>query len=245
MKPKRCVSTWTAYRVNGFKFHTEARSVGKRTYNCGVGVCGTGEGDIENDYYGVLEDIVQIEYVGEPLKRCVLFSCEWFDPTLNRGTRSHKLSNLIEVHRTRRYRKYDPFIFPNTASQVYFMPHADRSRDRANWLVVIPTKPRARVDQQYTLPTAYQQTDMTTIVEPANDAIPASLVDESAPPEEVNDEIGFSFIQGNDEIDEVENDEDDEEGEWDDGNETDEAEENLHLYDDDDDDIDDDEDADD
>jgi len=35
-----------------------------------------GEGDIENDYYGVLDDIVQIEYVGEPLKRCVLFSCQ-------------------------------------------------------------------------------------------------------------------------------------------------------------------------
>ena len=67
-KPNRYVSTWMAYRVNGFKFHTKARSIGKRTYNCGVGVCDTGEGDIENDYYGVLEDIVQIEYVGEPLK---------------------------------------------------------------------------------------------------------------------------------------------------------------------------------
>ena len=76
---------------------------------------------------------------------------------------------------------------------------------------------------------------MATIVEPANEAIPASLVDESAPPEEVNDEIGFSFIQGNDKIDEVENGEDDEEGEWDDGHETDEAEENLHVSDDDDD----------
>jgi len=61
-----------------------------------------GEGNIKNDYYDVLKDIVQTEYVGEPLKRCVLFSYEWFDPTLNRGTRSHKLNKLIEVHRTRR-----------------------------------------------------------------------------------------------------------------------------------------------
>jgi len=122
------------------------------------------------------------------------------------------------------------------------MPHTDRSTDRANWLVVIPTKLRARVYKQYTLPTAYQQTDITTIVEPVKDNILASLVDESAPSKEVNDEIGFSFIQGNDEIDEVENDEGDEEGEWDDGNETDEAEENLYLYHDDDDDNDDDDD---
>jgi len=52
------VSMWTTYRVNGFKFHTEAHSIGKRTYNYGVGVEGMGEGDIENDYYGVLKDIV-------------------------------------------------------------------------------------------------------------------------------------------------------------------------------------------
>jgi len=49
-------------------------------------VCGIGEGHIENDYYGVLEDIIEIEYVDEPIKRCGLFSYEWFDHTLNRGT---------------------------------------------------------------------------------------------------------------------------------------------------------------
>ena len=58
--------------------------------------------------------------------------------------------------------------------------------------------------------------------------------------------MGFSFIQGNDEIDELENDEGDKKGHWDDGNEIDEAKENLHLYNDDDDDDDnDDDDADD
>jgi len=128
------------------------------------------------------------------------------------------------------------------------MPHANRSRDRANWLVVIPIKSRVRVDKQYTLPIAYQQTDLTTLVEPVNDVISTSLVDESAPPEEVNDEMGFSFIQVNDEIDEVEDDKGDEEDKWNDGDETDEVEENLHLHDDDDnddDDNDDDDDADD
>ena len=50
---------------------------------------------------------------------------------------------------------------------------------------------------------------ITTIIDPINDTIPTSLVDESAPPKEVNDEMGFSFIQGNDKIDEVENDEGD------------------------------------
>jgi len=40
------------------------------------GVCGMGEGNIENDYYGILKDIVHIDFVNEPLKKCVLFSCE-------------------------------------------------------------------------------------------------------------------------------------------------------------------------
>ena len=87
---------------------------------------------------------------------------------------------------------------------------------------------------------------MMTIVEPVHDAIPTSLVDESVAIEEVNDEIEFSFIQVDDEIDKVEDDEGDEEDEWDNGDETDKVEENLHLCDDNDNDDDnDDDDADD
>lgn len=55
VKPNQYVSTCMAYKVNRFKFHTEAHSVGKKTYNCDVGVCGLGECDIENDYYGLLK----------------------------------------------------------------------------------------------------------------------------------------------------------------------------------------------
>ena len=75
---------------------------------------------------------------------------------------------------------------------------------------------------QYTLPIAYQQTSMTTRVERMNDVILTSLMDESARMEEVNDDMGFSFIQVSEDIDEAEKDEGDEEGEWDDENETNE-----------------------
>ena len=59
----------------------------------------------------------------------------------------------------------------------------------------MPTKPRVRVDAQYALPIAYQQMGMTTIVERVNDAIPISLVDDSVPPKEVNDDIGFHLFK--------------------------------------------------
>jgi len=72
-----------------------------------------------------------------------------------------------------------------------------------------------------------------------NDVMPISLVDESAPPKEVNVDMSLSFIQVNDNIDEAEEDEGDEKGKWDDGNETNEEQGDIHLYDNDDDDDDD------
>ena len=80
MKPNRHVSTWTTYRVNGLKFHIEARSVGMKTYDRGVGMCGTREGDIKNDYYDVLRHFIETEYQSKPLERCVLFNYEWLIP---------------------------------------------------------------------------------------------------------------------------------------------------------------------
>ena len=47
---------------------TQKPAASEREHIIMVLVFVTGEGNIENDYYGVLKDIVQIEYVGEPLK---------------------------------------------------------------------------------------------------------------------------------------------------------------------------------
>ena len=88
---------------------------------------------------------------------------------------------------------------------------------------------------QYTLPIAYQKMGTTTLVEPMNDIISTSFVDESALSKKVNDHIPFSFIQVNDDIDEAEEDKGGEKGKLDDRNETDEEQGDIHLYDDDDD----------
>ena len=77
---------------------------------------------------------------------------------------------------------------------------------------------------------------MTKLGELINDVILKSLMDESAPPEDINDNLDFSFIQVNDNIDEAEGDDSDEEGEQDDRNKIDEEGRDIHLYDDEDDD---------
>jgi hypothetical protein len=152
--PLRIVKTWPIYFVNGFKFHTKEHSIGKSTINCGVCVKGTGYGEYENDFYGQLEEIVQIEYPGLPLKMVMLFKCEWFDPTIGRGKKVDETHGIIQIRHNRHYGKYDPFIIAQKAIQVYFAPHPIRTRSNADWWFVIKTKARGVIEDSNS---AYQE----------------------------------------------------------------------------------------
>ncbi|XP_039145439.1 uncharacterized protein LOC120282664 [Dioscorea cayenensis subsp. rotundata] len=79
---------YTGYIVNGFRFHTKARERWLKTQNSGVVVTSKMmsyassrdarpiEGEI--NYYGVLTDIIQLNYSGR--FKVVLFKCDWIDP---------------------------------------------------------------------------------------------------------------------------------------------------------------------
>ncbi|XP_055960503.1 uncharacterized protein LOC130015062 [Mercurialis annua] len=79
--PLRSVKTFKGYYVNGFKFNTEEYVEDRVTMNSGVCVKGSLYGPAESDFYGVLTDIIELEYPALPIKRMVLFKCNWFDPT--------------------------------------------------------------------------------------------------------------------------------------------------------------------
>ncbi|KAG5059778.1 hypothetical protein JHK85_000826 [Glycine max] len=55
---------------------------------------------MENDYYGVLIDNVEVEYTGWPNKNLVLFKCDWFDSS-SHGTRIDNYGNE-EIKKSRR-----------------------------------------------------------------------------------------------------------------------------------------------
>ena len=74
--PRKKVLTWPIYFVNGFNFHIEEWSIGKQIVNYGVCVKGEHSGDKETYYYGVIKEIMQLEYIGEPRKQLVLFNCQ-------------------------------------------------------------------------------------------------------------------------------------------------------------------------
>ena len=106
--------------MHGIRFHTRARSAHKKTYSCGVLVKGTTLGAVDGvDYYGVLKEVLRVEYPGEPIKRCVLFRCDWFDPSHPRGTRYSKMNCTFEVNHQRRYRKYEPFVHADAVSYTH------------------------------------------------------------------------------------------------------------------------------
>jgi len=142
----RCVKEWHTYFVNGYKFHTNAWSNGKKTINCGVYVKGLTEGGYD-DFYGIIHKIYELEYNTSTYpKKVVLFYCEWFDPS-RKGTRVHPTYNTVELQINLRYPPFDPFILANNVKQVYYVPYPTfRNINKRGWCVAIQTKPRGRVE---------------------------------------------------------------------------------------------------
>ena len=113
--------------VNGYRFHTMSHSAKKKSTENSE-VCVKSDDNIldETDFYGKLEDIIELEYRALPIKRVTLFKCQWYDQINTRydhGTRFHPLYKLVDVHIGRSYRKYDYFVLASQASQVYYLPY--------------------------------------------------------------------------------------------------------------------------
>ena len=212
------VEYFSGYKVNGFRFHTKGRNEGKVTYNYGVCVKGVGEGDqVSEDYSGILHEIIRVEFIGEPIKKYILFNCEWFDPDVPWGLRYPKFTPYPEVNHTRRYRKFDPFIFADTATQVVYLKYPEGVPGKANWWVAIPNKHRGALEDKDNLELAYQQLGITTTN--VDNVIATTLLDETVPADDVDghdlgdDHDGNGEHDDGDAEDEVEDTDDDDDDE--------------------------------
>ena len=134
------------YFVNAYKFHIESHGSISSTSNCGVSIKGSNSSDTKIQYYGRLIEVLRLEYLGLPIKRTVLFKCEWFDPTINSGMKVHKQYPLIDVNLKRRLNKYEPFIIVMQVAQVYYVSYPSLKRDKSDWLAVCKVKARIMVD---------------------------------------------------------------------------------------------------
>ena len=128
--PDRRVRTYTGYIVNGVKFLTKEVDDRRQTQNCGVNVPGT-HGGIESDYNGVLDQVVELDYV----KGCrvVLFLCTWFDSDRRRRHVVYEPYHTIVDTSWEMY-KEDPFVFPDQVRQVFYVQ--DPTKPNSSWKFV-------------------------------------------------------------------------------------------------------------
>ena len=92
----RKVESWPIYVINGYKFQIVSWNEGMNSFNYGVYIRKT-DGQLEYDFYGMLSDIIQLEYTSIPLMKLVLFKCDWFDNTPYIVTQVDKKYEIVEV----------------------------------------------------------------------------------------------------------------------------------------------------
>ena len=134
--------------------------------NSGICVKASGSGDDRLDFYGLLQEILELEYIGDPFnQKVVLFKGRWFDPT-SRGTKLvHPNYDFVEVNHKKEYQKYEPFILAQQAVQVYYVDYPGAKRDRVDWWAVCKTKPHNAIEELWSYTTPSYQSDETLIPE--------------------------------------------------------------------------------
>lgn len=214
--PSRKAKSWTTFFVSGFKFQTSAWSQHRKTINSGVWVRGDQGESREDDYFGIIEDIVELEYSGETTKTVVLFYCKWFDPQRRRGTKVHPQYGLVEVKHRRQLDYFDPFIIAQTARQAYYTVFPLTSSKSA-WWAAIKTKPVGRVEIEDSINTAFQNesSNMDYLVD---DQLEDNLLDEDGDVEEIDSSLVNNIIRHRNQ-DFIDNDEAEEEEEEESSNE--------------------------
>ena len=126
----------------------------KSTMNSGVSVWSSNCDSSEDDFYDLLDEIIEIEYSRPLMMRVVLFKCTLFD--LVKGMKVHTKFNLVEINHKKRYMKYEPFILAQQAIQVYYALYPSLKRDKTDWWAVCKTKARKKIDE-HCKDTTYQQ----------------------------------------------------------------------------------------
>jgi len=131
--PERKVKCYNGYFVNGYVFYTEEYGHGKKTYNNNVYVKGSTSSELEGDYYGRLEDVIELQYYSEQNK-VFLFKCYSYDTT-DRGIRVDPHYGLVEINSKARLRNINNvFVFSKQCQQVYYIytPFFRKHRSRVD-----------------------------------------------------------------------------------------------------------------
>jgi hypothetical protein len=111
-----------------------------------------GEDGVE--YYGIIEEIIELSFCSTNPLKLVLFKCHWFHPMS--GVRQSPNIGLVEVKKTSVLPGDKPFIVAQQATQVYYVPYPCKSaRSLVDWDVVYKVPPRTKLatpsDEDYNI----------------------------------------------------------------------------------------------
>lgn len=96
--PRR-VNSFTIYDVNGYRFRTrsyEESRPNRKTTCTGVRTPGSDK----KDYYGLVEEIYELNFGGPKELKLVVFKCHWFDPDV---TKVDPTIGQVEIRQDRVY----------------------------------------------------------------------------------------------------------------------------------------------
>ncbi|KAK5771497.1 hypothetical protein PVK06_047706 [Gossypium arboreum] len=148
--PNRIIKRYSAFLINGYRFHTKYRERMRRTQNCGVVVNSSitsyasardsnpVEGNVE--YYGLITDIIELDYYGR--WKVVLFRCDWADVNTARGIKEDQFGftmlNFSRLIHTGQQLMDEPYVFSSQVKQVFY----SKDPTDAGWYVVLRNTPR-------------------------------------------------------------------------------------------------------
>jgi predicted RNA-binding protein with PIN domain len=90
----------------------------------------------ETEYYKIIKNIIEYNFVGNKKIKIVFFNCDWFDP--NRGTQENQFG-MVEVKHADWLHGCDPFILAHLVEQVYYMSYP--CQKMSAWWVVYKVNP--------------------------------------------------------------------------------------------------------
>lgn len=138
--------------VNGYRFHTQSREQNRKTQNSGIVVQGD-HGENIIDFYGILQEVLEVEYLGEN-KRVLVFKCDWFRVGDGNGLQIDKESGVTSVNMSRKWYTDQPYILASQAKQVFYARDLKLGN---NWHVVQRSTPRTLYDVPVQIEEVYQE----------------------------------------------------------------------------------------
>ena len=128
--PDKRVKRYPGCIIDGIRFHTKEREMHRQTQNSGVVVEGVYEGNHELEYYGVIKDIIELDYCFQ--NSVLLFKCDWWDVGNNK-TGIHTDAHFTTINASRTCYKDDPYVLASHAKQVFYLKDI---KYRGDWHIV-------------------------------------------------------------------------------------------------------------